>query len=412
MANLSSVLQGIPGLRGWQAQDQFRQEQMQGDQATQLNQMKLAELFNGMQEKKQFGEMIKSADGDLTKIMPLAMKAAPTNAAAQEFVTKNLPIMKYQEEQQKAQQAQTLGNTLGFIQEESAPQDIQRQTQSAIMQQGAPTDRSAVIKQMVTPPTKTKWNVVERYNEKTGMPEKVFVNENDPTDIHPFGGQKSEKASGGVKVTNNVGDAEGKYAEEAAKAQVGEITQLGKEAAAAYKSNKDLDTFIANSANAPEGALANITTQAMNLGASLGFSSDELTSATLMKQAIGKNKATYMAALGARGLTDRDMEVLAESLPMLNTSVEARNSVAGIVKKSNEAILKDYDYAIEQEGINQPISAKMRIRPRWYGEWKSGQQPAQQPAQQNPLSVTTPDGKTINFKSPQAAAAFRKKAGL
>lgn len=38
-------------------------------------------------------------------------------------------------------------------------------------------------------------------------------------------------------------------------------------------------------------------------------------------------------------------------------------------------------------------------------------QPASTP-QLDPLSVTTPDGKVIRFKSPQAAAAFRKKAGL
>ena len=79
MANLSSVLQGIPGLRGWQAQDQFRQEQMQGDQATQLNQMKLAELFNARQQHAQDQQQLQSVmaqtGGDPTLAIQALLKA-------------------------------------------------------------------------------------------------------------------------------------------------------------------------------------------------------------------------------------------------------------------------------------------------------------------------------------------------
>lgn len=82
MANLSSVLQGIPGLRGWQAQDQLRQEQMQGDQATQINQMKLAQIFEQAQEQKKMQEIARMSGGDPAKAQELFLKAGMIDPAS------------------------------------------------------------------------------------------------------------------------------------------------------------------------------------------------------------------------------------------------------------------------------------------------------------------------------------------
>lgn len=105
-------LYNIPGLAGYLAQQQMSQQKRAQDRAMQIENMKLADMFNAQLEKR---------------------------AAAE--------------------QNRALGGTMGFIQAESAPDDVQRQTQSAIMQQGTPADRSAVIKQMVTPPKSEKPNI-------------------------------------------------------------------------------------------------------------------------------------------------------------------------------------------------------------------------------------------------------------
>lgn len=48
-----------------------------------------------------------------------------------------------------------------------------------------------LIKQQYVPKA-PKWNVVERYNDQTGMPEKVLMDENNPSDIRPFGGAQAD----------------------------------------------------------------------------------------------------------------------------------------------------------------------------------------------------------------------------
>lgn len=52
-------------------------------------------------------------------------------------------------------------------------------------------------------PKEAKWTLGERYNEKTGMPEKVLYDANNPTDIRPFGGTKMASAPEGMRYDTN-----------------------------------------------------------------------------------------------------------------------------------------------------------------------------------------------------------------
>ncbi len=83
--NLTGILAGIPGLRGWQAQDQFRQNMQQGDQATQINQMKLAQIFEQAQEQKKMQEIARMSGGDPVKAQQLFLEAGMIDPAAKAY---------------------------------------------------------------------------------------------------------------------------------------------------------------------------------------------------------------------------------------------------------------------------------------------------------------------------------------
>lgn len=59
-----------------------------------------------------------------------------------------------------------------------------------MMRPGSPYAQDLIKEQFV--PKKPKWNVAERYNELTGMKEKVLMDENNPSDIRPFGGTQAD----------------------------------------------------------------------------------------------------------------------------------------------------------------------------------------------------------------------------
>lgn len=58
------------------------------------------------------------------------------------------------------------------------------------MQPDSPYADKLIEQQLIPKPA--KWTVVERYNEKTGMPEKVLMDENNPSDIRSFGGAQAD----------------------------------------------------------------------------------------------------------------------------------------------------------------------------------------------------------------------------
>lgn len=62
--------------------------------------------------------------------------------------------------------------------------------QQYMMQPGSPYAQKIIENTLI--PKAPKWNVTERYNAQTGMPEKVLMDENNPNDIRPFGGAQAD----------------------------------------------------------------------------------------------------------------------------------------------------------------------------------------------------------------------------
>jgi hypothetical protein len=90
-----------------------------------------------------------------------------------------------------------------------------------------------------------------------------------------------------------------------------------------------------------------------------------------MEQAIGDIKNNKMTELGARGLTDKDMEVLAQSLPRVNTDKASRENVVRILKAANNAVISEYENARQEEARIYPELAKRIPSPVWYKSYKA-----------------------------------------
>jgi hypothetical protein len=170
--------------------------------------------------------------------------------------------------------------------------------------------------------------------------------------------------SGGVSVPVTIEQPGGdKYVEGRATAQATQAAELERAAESAYRSNQALDRFIESSASGDAGAAQPVITGVKNLLSSFGVNAEGLTDTLMMEQAIGDILANRMSELGARGLTDRDMQVLRESLPRVATSHEARVMVANVIQKANMSTLKDYNDLVMFEQETYP-DARFR-RPAW-----------------------------------------------
>jgi hypothetical protein len=177
--------------------------------------------------------------------------------------------------------------------------------------------------------------------------------------IAPIGG-----GGGGVSVTTNVEQpGADKYVEGRASSQAEQAAELERAAESAYRSNQAMDRFIEASASGDAGAAQPVITGVKNLLSSFGINAEGLTDTLMMEQAIGDILSSKMSELGARGLTDRDMQVLRESLPRVATSHEARVSIANVIQKANMATLRDYNDLVTFEQETYP-DARFR-RPAW-----------------------------------------------
>lgn len=142
------------------------------------------------------------------------------------------------------------------------------------------------------------------------------------------------------------------------------FADLEKSADSAVKANRALERFIQASANGTEGGAQPIISGLQNFFASFGFNPEQLKSTAVMEQAVGEILGAKMAELGARGLTDKDMEILRQALPRVNTSHEARLQVADILKRSNDSVINDYYSRAQAE--NQKYPDANFIRPSWF----------------------------------------------
>jgi hypothetical protein len=143
-----------------------------------------------------------------------------------------------------------------------------------------------------------------------------------------------------VQVT--VGEkGDSKYIEKRLTGEAEEVSKLYSSADSALKNNAALDRIAKHSDEAFAGAAAPIMASAANFLSSFGYDAKALTSTAQLDQAISEMLANRMGELGARGLTDKDMEVLRSNLPKVNQSKDSRVAVVSVLKKANNATIMD-----------------------------------------------------------------------
>ena len=161
----------------------------------------------------------------------------------------------------------------------------------------------------------------------------------------------------------NMPGADNQYIKDRMAAGSENFQSLENSATSAVQANRSLDNFMASSANADAGGAQPLISGVKNFLSSFGFEDAALTDVALMEQAVGQILGQKMEELGARGLTDKDMEVLKSSLPRVNTSHDARMAVADVLKRANENIINEYLREVEYENQDYPDN-KFR-RPPW-----------------------------------------------
>ena len=213
-------------------------------------------------------------------------------------------------------------------------------------------------------------------------------------------GDQYQKGAGASDVSATATtEGQGEYVKERLKAQAERVGEMGKSAATSYKGMESLDRFIKASGEGDAGGAQKVMSWTKNLLSSFGYSDESLTDVRVMEQTIGDILGNKMQELGARGLTDKDMEILRESLPRVATDKASRVKVANIVKKSYEKDIEDYLYVVGQEKEKNPELADQIFEPRWmksYADYKSKQ--------------TTPDQEAKGFGDWDADKVSRYEA--
>ena len=137
----------------------------------------------------------------------------------------------------------------------------------------------------------------------------------------------------------------------------------------AHKQNQSLDTYKDLSKNSFAGGLAPVQKQLGNFLSSFGYSGVDLTNTNVMQGIIGDILASKMSQLGARGLTDKDMEILRDSLPRMETDPQARVAIIDILQKSNDSTIQDYIDRQDLVDKNPQLKGVSIYRPKWTKNW-------------------------------------------
>jgi len=94
---------------------------------------------------------------------------------------------------------------------------------------------------------------------------------------------------------------------------------------------RNLQRFLKGNEKTPEGALATTLSGVKNIFATFGMESESLVAAQTGSQALAAILASEMTERGARGLTDKDMQILKDAMPKMDTSRKARRQVAEVL---------------------------------------------------------------------------------
>ena len=162
-----------------------------------------------------------------------------------------------------------------------------------------------------------------------------------------------------------------KYLNKRREQQADQFMALEKGAESAYKRIQTLDRFLEASKKGTAGGAQPVITATQNFLSSFGYSPESLKNVAVMEQAIGDILGTKMQELGARGLTDKDMEILRQALPRVSIAPEAREAVVAILKKSDEFTLNEYSNARAEEARLYPDFAKKTPTQGWLRQYQS-----------------------------------------
>lgn len=171
-----------------------------------------------------------------------------------------------------------------------------------------------------------------------------------------------------TQIINNMPGVD-KFADEWAKMEVGNYGENMKSAESASLGIEAMNRFMENNDLASEGAVQPLFTFFKNFMSSFGMDSQSLTAETIMDQSAKGTLAQYMRELGARGLTDTDMKILAQVLPQLNTSKEARMEVANIMMKNYDKTLSTFSDRFETLATKPEVS-HMAYKPLFLKNWE------------------------------------------
>lgn len=130
----------------------------------------------------------------------------------------------------------------------------------------------------------------------------------------------------------------------------------------------DLERFKTQSPSAAQGSLQPLVTAFKNLGASFDVNMEGLTEETLMQQSLSDIMVGYLQQMGARGLTDGENRKIAESLPMLTSSREARESVADILIARENNIISEYANLRGQ--VSEAYPESFQPSSQRFGQWQ------------------------------------------
>jgi len=187
-----------------------------------------------------------------------------------------------------------------------------------------------------------------------------------------------------VTTTVNTG-ADKKYLEERGKGMAQQMDALEKAAQSAHNNIQAMDRFIAGSKAGSQGSAQPVITGVKNLLSSFGYADKDLTDVRQMEQAIGDVLQNKMSELGARGLTDRDMDVLRQALPRVNTDKASRELVADIIKTSSMNTIQNYLGQRAEEERAYPEFASRVPAPAWLRGYQSKGSGGLSPAEQAEL---------------------------
>lgn len=167
-----------------------------------------------------------------------------------------------------------------------------------------------------------------------------------------------------------------KYIETRRADQAKGFGELEKSAQSAYNQFSTLDRFIQASEKGFAGGAAPILAGTANLMSSFGINiaPERLKDTRIMEQAIGDILGNKMAELGARGLTDKDMEILRQNLPRVEIDKTSRVAVANVLKKSAASTLAEYENARNEEAKNFPELAGRSATPAWFKDYQKNTQ--------------------------------------